>query len=203
MLKMKNKISVIFFIILFAWIGMGIRQSFAQGIVIFGPHETKLLGSIPYTLIGKYKAQFRDFKGRIVLDEKSYKIQSVYLEISVNSITSNCPWCDKLAKSRRLLNAARYPKIIFKSDQIAPDEEGYKVKGVLVMHGIRRKMTFPFKVDTILDQRTKRKLLILKGIWNINRKKFNIIWNKYLDRGGVLVGNNFTVDWSIRVSVNP
>lgn len=187
-----------FFVFFFSF-GMVHSQSMAQGIVTFGPKETKIVGSIPYSVIGKYKAQFSAFKGRIALDLDLQRVQSVYLEIEANSIQSNCPWCDKLARSRRLLNTARFPRIIFKSSKIIQDAKGFKVNGVLLMHGITRRMTFPFKAIIIIDQNTRRKFLELQGSWLINRKDFNIIWNKLLDRGGVVVGNTLTVDWGIKV----
>jgi len=172
--------------------GVGICQSHALGIVTFGPKETRIEGSIPYTVVGHYRAQFRAFKGRITLDEGSEQIRSVYLKIEVKSIVSNCSWCDKIARSRRLLNPTRYPYIIFKSDQIIHDEKGYRVKGVLEMHGIKRVMTFPF------DVQIKKQLLVIHGNWVVNRKDFNIVWSRYLDRGGVVVGDYFTVDWGIK-----
>lgn len=189
-------------IVLMASWGMGIGQSDAQVIVPFGSRETKITGAIPYSVIGQYTVHFSAFKGRITLDRNSERIQSVYLEIDANSIRSNCPWCDKLARSRKLLNTARYPKIIFKSDKILQDENGFQVKGFLEMHGVKRRMTFPFKMGVITDPRTKRKGFDLQGIWSINRKDFNIIWDKYLDRGGVLVGDHFTVDWAIKVAIS-
>jgi polyisoprenoid-binding protein YceI len=183
--------------------GMGIGQSSAKEIFTLGLHETRIDGSIPYAVIGQYKAQFGVFRGWIALDENLQQIQSVYLEIQPDSIKSNCPWCDKIARSRRLLNTARYPKIIFKSEKIIYNEKGYKVIGVLEMHGIKRRMTFPFQAGTIIDQRTKRKLLDIKGNWRINRKHFNIIWSRRLDRGGAVVSDYFTVHWRIKLYINP
>ncbi len=69
------------------------------------------------------------------------------------------------------------------------------------MHGIKRRMIFPFKVKMMVDRDTHWKLFDLQGRWNINRKDFNIIWNKYLDRGGVLVSDIFTVNWGIRAYI--
>jgi polyisoprenoid-binding protein YceI len=185
---MKNSYAVIIF---FIFMGLGICHSNAREIISFGPQEATIDGIIPYTVIGKYKAQFNVFKGRVVLDETSQLVQSVYLEIEVSSIHSNCAWCDKVARSRRLLHAARYPKIIFKSDKIIHDGGSYMVKGVLEMHGIKKRMSFPFSVEM------KRRWFDLKGSWIINRKDFNILWSKVLDHGGVLVGDNFTVNWEI------
>jgi polyisoprenoid-binding protein YceI len=169
----------------------------AQENIVLGPGETKIIGSIPYSVIGTYEAQFGVFKGRIILD-RSRRVQSVYLEIQASSIKSNCPWCDKMARSRRLLYTARYPKIIFKSDKIIQDQSAYQVRGVLEMHGIKRRVSFPFKEKIINDQRNKGRMLELKGNWIINRKDFNIVWSKALDRGGVVVGDNFTVKWGIK-----
>ena len=202
MFKGQKKPSSLILFLLFILLGMETGRSYGEEILTFGPRETKIIGSIPYTVIGQYKAQFHVFKGRIGLDERTLQVQSVYLEIEVKSIKSNCPWCDKIARSRRLLYAARYPKIIFKSDTITQDQSGYQVKGVLAMHGVKRRMTFPFKAGIFYDQKMKRKTLDLKGIWNINRKHFNIVWNKLLDRGGVLVGDDFTVNWGIKEYVN-
>lgn len=172
----------------------------AREIVSFGPQETYMLGSIPYTVLGQYRAHFNAFKGRIILDEKSAKVQSVYLEIKANSIASNCPWCDKMARSRRLLNTMRYPRIIFKSQAITRVGDVYQVQGILEMHGIKRTMSFPFEAMDITGP-TGRRWIDLRGRWSINRKAFNIWWSRLLDRGGVVVGDYFTVSWAIRIPV--
>jgi polyisoprenoid-binding protein YceI len=193
-MKFKKSKSVFLFslIVLF---GTNIGQSFAQGVITFGPEEASIDGSIPYSVLGHYRARFTDFKGRLTLDKNLQRIQSVYLKIQVNSIHSNCPWCDKIVRSKRLLNTARYPEIIFKSYKVIQDKGMYKVKGVLEMHGVKKKIIFPFKVEISNDQKAGQEMLNLKGSWTINRKDFHVIWSKLLDRGGVLVGDNFTVHW--------
>jgi polyisoprenoid-binding protein YceI len=198
MLKRQKRILALFFTSFFIMIGMAAGRSFADEMVTWGPQEANIEGSIKYTVIGQYNAHFNNFKGRVVLDANSRLIKSVYLRIEAGSIKSNHPWCDKLARSRRLLYTAKYPKIIFRSDKIMHDEKGYKVKGILEMHGIKRRMFFPFESKISIDQITHRKILDIRGSWNINRKDFNIIWNKYLDRGGVVVSDVFTVNWGIK-----
>src|SRR5665213_1830792 len=96
------------FFVLTASFGMDIHQSFARETVTFGPRETKIEGSIKYTVLGRYISHFNSFKGRITLDERSQQVQSVYLNIEAGSIQSNHPWFDKMARSRRLLYTRRY-----------------------------------------------------------------------------------------------
>ena len=190
----------LFLFTLTALLVMGHHLSLAQSSIIIGPHDARIEGSIKYSVLGTYTTRFNQFKGKIGLD-KSLRLQSVYLQVDAASLKSKHPWYDKIARSRRLLGTARYPHIIFKSDKIISDKDGYKVKGVLIMHGIRHRMIFPFKQELRLDSKTGRKLLYFQGVWNVNRKDFNIIWNKYLDHGGIVVSDIFTVTWAIKVYI--
>jgi polyisoprenoid-binding protein YceI len=184
---------------LFILLAAAMGPSYAGQTVAFGPQETNIEVCIKYIVIGKYIAHFGRFKGKIVLDAGSPSIRSVYLDIQADSIRSNCLWCDKLVRSRRLLHTDLYPEIIFKSDRIMHDESGYRVKGTLEMHGKSKQMIFPFKVAVIRDPKTGRKVFDIKGSWTINRKDFNIVWNKVLDHGGVLVSDDFMVDWGLKI----
>jgi polyisoprenoid-binding protein YceI len=94
MLKRQNKFLAIFFGFTIL-LGMGAGRSYASEIITFGPRETKIEGSIQYTLIGRYVAHFNSFRGRIVLDERSKRVRSVYLDIDAGSIQSDHPRCDK------------------------------------------------------------------------------------------------------------
>lgn len=169
----------------------------ADRIIKFGPQETKINGSIKYSVIGRYKAQFDAFQGSITVDERSNNIRSVYLEIEVSSIHSNCQWCDQIVRSDKLLAAEKHPKIIFKSTEIIPSVEKYTVKGTLDLHGVIKEMNFPFAVKI----NAKEKTLEVEGQWLIRRKDFKITWNQFLDQGGVLVGNFISVDWGIKTNI--
>jgi len=175
---------------------MATASSYAFDVIEFGPKETRISGMIKYSVIGKYKASFDAFKGKISVDELSHDVRSVYLEIQVSSIDSNCRWCDGIVRSRQLLYTEKYPQIIFKSNEIIREGADYRVQGTLQMHGVTKSMTFPFKVN-IVEERHKN-FLDLNGTWVINRKDFGVIWSALFDRGGILVGDNITVDWGIR-----
>lgn len=189
-------------VILFCFLALAIMSGpparAAEGFSL-GPDNTLITGSIAYAVLGKYKAHFKVFHGNVSLEKSSGQVQSVDVEIQAASIKSNCPNCDRAARSRRLLNTIRYPKIIFKSDKIWKVVGQYKVLGVLEMHGVRKRIGFPFTVKVYEDPERHLRSIDLKGQWRLNRKDFNIKWNRYLDHGGVLVGDTFTVDWWIRL----
>ena len=176
-------------------------RSYGSGSVVFGPEETKINGSIKYSVIGKYIAHFNKFKGRIGINEKTNIVESVYLEIDTATIESDCRWCDRIVRSPQLLAAEKYPKIIFTSQKIIKDKADWKVMGFLEMHGVKSEVVFPFQVKILTNASSQEKILNVSGHWEINRKDFNIIWNKLLDHGGVLVGDYINVDWGIKTGI--
>ncbi len=196
----NQRFSVIFLFLIF-FLMKGSIQSYALGLVEFGPKETQIKGSIKYSVIGRYNAQFSSFQGKITIDERSNFIQSVDLEIEAASIKSDCQWCDKIVRSEQLLATDKFSKIIFMSDEIIKNELDYTVKGVLEMHGVKRRVSFPFQAQILNNKDSTQKTLDIKGRWQINRKNFKIVWNKVLDQGGVLVGNFITVDWGIKAEL--
>ena len=176
-------------------------HSYALGVVIFGPKETKIKGSIKYSVIGRYNAQFGSFKGKITVDQQSNLIHSVYLEIETASIESDCKWCDKIVRSDQLLATDKYPKIIFTSDEIIKNKSDYTVQGSLELHGVKKRLSFPFQAQITDVKDSSHKTLDIKGEWQINRKDFKIVWNSFLDQGGILVGNYINVDWGIKAGI--
>lgn len=159
---------------------------------IFDPHQSNIQGSIHYSVIGVYKARFLEFQGEARVDQKTGQVSSVLLKIKVDSLRSRFPKLDRIITSKRLLDAKQSPEIIFQSQSIQKRGESYTVTGIVDMHGIKRTIVFPFELN-YLDANT----LVAQGKWLINRKDFDIIWHKILDRGGIIVGNQITVDWKL------
>ena len=186
---------------LFLSLFLAVSSTEAQGTIVFGPNQTTIDGSIPYSVIGKYKSTFKDFKGVITIDPKGQNVRSVLLDIKSNTITSNCAWCDHIVRSRRLLSCIQYPDIIFKSEGIVHGPLGYEVTGILSMHGVQKRLTFPFKLSMVNGSSVNDIVVDLEGDWAINRKDFNIYWNRLLDHGGILVGDQITVHWGIKTNI--
>ncbi len=188
---MKRILLNLFFSIFIS--GFFTALSFAESQYAFSCDRSKIKGSIKYSLIGKYNSDFKECSGIIIYDDTQKQATSVRLEIKTKSIHSNCEWCDNIVISRQLLDAGKYPSIVFDGKDFKKDTKGYWVKGVIDLHGVKKDLNSQFNLEKNADG-----YLSLKGKWILRRKDFNIIWNKVLDHGGVLVGDHITVDWEIR-----
>lgn len=169
-------------------------QAFA-GTYVIDPDLSEITGAIRYTVIGKYVAKFRDYKGELVFDPNRLETCSVFLRIKNRSIRSSYETLDNIVRSKKILDVARFPDTIFqgKSFRKGEKENQFIVDGDLTLHGVTRRMSFVFDVQIWPgDPRIKA-----RGSWVVNRKDFGIVWDRLLDKSGVLVGNHFTVDWKI------
>jgi polyisoprenoid-binding protein YceI len=186
-----------FILVIIAALNFSAFLSYADNGYIIDAKESSIICSVKYSLVGTYQAHFQNASGIIYFDPKNLAKSSVMLKIETASLKSRYGTLDRLARSKRLLNAAKYPDVLFKSQQIQRKGNQYYVTGRLSLHGISRTISFPF-VLTGPVRDGKKIYLVAKGKWLIDRKKFNVIWDKHLDKGGIVVGDQITVGWSIK-----
>jgi len=174
-----------------------ICPSLAQDSYVIEGGESYLSCSIKYTFVGRYNAFLEDFTGTIYFDPKRIENSSVTMTIKTASVKSEHPTLDRIVRSKRLLDAAQYPEITFHSDSIIRRGEDYEVEGTLTLHGVSRTIVFPFILEGPIIDGGNRKYIKAWGTWDIPRKKFNIVWSKLLDYGGIIVGNKVMMDWEV------
>ena len=150
-------------------------------------------------LMSKVSGKFDDFSGKITTDGKDAATSSVEFTIKTASIDTSNENRDKDLKSANFFDVEKYPEITFKSTSIKSTgkKNVYDVTGDLTMHGVTKKVTLPveflgFGKDPWGGERAGFSLAT-----TLNRKDFGINWNKALDNGGMLLGDD--VDISVNI----
>ena len=196
--KLINRRMVVFTAMILAVMISAGKPALAQDVYDIDPGLSRIEGSIKYTVVGRYKALFEKFDGKLYFDPEKKQLTGVDLWIENNSLRSSFESLDKIVLSPQLLHAEEYPQTVFKSKSIVPSGKPneYDVTGALTLHGVTEDITFPFIVEGPFTDHQNTHILA-KGVWVIARKDFNIYWSRFLDKGGILVGNHMTVDWEI------
>jgi polyisoprenoid-binding protein YceI len=145
-------------------------------------------------LVSQVRGRFNDFSGTVQLDPKNLPASSVEFHIKAASIDTGVADRDKDLRSPNFFDVAKYPEITFKSESIqSAGKDKYNVMGTLTMHGVSKKVILPvtyggqakdpwggtrvgFQIETTLD-----------------RKDYGIVWNKALDNGGALLGDEVSI----------
>lgn len=145
-------------------------------------------------LVSKVTGQFTDFDGTITADFDNLDASSVVFTIKAASIDTKNEDRDKHLRSGDFFDVETYPEITFTSSKITKSgTQTFAVTGTLTMHGVSKTVTLPV---TFLGE--------VKDPWGntkagfeisttIDRKDYGIIWNKALDAGGMLLGNDVEI----------
>jgi len=149
-------------------------------------------------LVTKVRNKFADFAGTVVMDAAKPEASSVEFTIQATSIDTSVADRDKHLRSDDFFAVEKYPEITFKSTKVErAGDHAYQVTGDLTMRGVTKRITLPVTyLGEVKDPWGHVKAGFETAI-TLNRKDFGINWNKALDQGGVLVGDEVEVSISI------
>jgi len=152
--------------------------------------------SVRHMMVSTVKGRFEKVKGTVELDEKDVTKSTVEVTIELSSVNTNEPKRDGHLKSSDFFDVAKFPTATFKSTKVQRvGKNRCKVTGDLNLHGVSKPVVLevegpsePFKTPFGTTVRG------VHATGKIDRKDFEIGWNKVLDNGGVVVGNEVSLE---------
>jgi polyisoprenoid-binding protein YceI len=151
--------------------------------------------SVKHMMISNVNGDLGHITGRVEYDGKNLKKASVSASIDASTIDTREPKRDSHLKSSDFLNVDKYPTIVFKSKQVTTSSGNtFKIIGDLTIHGITKEVALEAEIPSapIKDPFGKTRVGT-SATTTINRKDFGITWNKSMDSGGVVVGDEVPV----------
>jgi polyisoprenoid-binding protein YceI len=145
-------------------------------------------------LVGQVRGRFNDFSGTVQLDAKNPAASSVDFHIKAASIDTNNADRDKHLRTADFFDVEKFPEITFKSESIqAAGKDKYNVTGTLTMHGVSKKVTLPVTLGGEVKDPWGNTRAGFEIETTLDRKAYGIVWNKALDSGGVMLGDDVKV----------
>lgn len=153
---------------------------------------------VAHMAISKVSGRFDKFSGTIDYtpgDTKTWKTEAT---IDVNSVNTNVEARDKHLKSLDFFDAEKFPTMTFKSVKVT----GYKnmkgkLQGDLTMHGVTKPVTLTVEGSGPVKDPWGNERVAAIAKTTINRKDFGLGWNKVLETGGLLVGEQVEITLEI------
>jgi polyisoprenoid-binding protein YceI len=145
--------------------------------------------------------QFRDFDANIQLDRATPTKSFVEFTIQATSIDTGNANRDDHLRSADFFDVAKFPTMTFKSTSIKPrGKDQYDVTGDFTMHGVTKSITLAVSfLGFGKDGRGNEKAgFEIEG--TVNRKDHGVVWNKTLDEGGLLLGEDVKVSINLEVA---
>jgi len=156
--------------------------------------------NISHLVVSSVDGRFKDFSGKVTLDEADLTKSSVDLSIKVNSINTDDEKRDAHLKSPDFFDAAKYPEIKFHSTKIVRGGKGFKVTGDLTIRDITKSVTLDGALSKPIKSPWGKEVRGAKFDGKIKRGDFGLKWNKTLEAGGVVVGEDVALQVAIELN---
>jgi len=176
---------------------------FTLSIPVFGdaatwqidPDHSSFQFKVRHLMVSNVKGDFTKAKGVVTIDERD--IANLKLEITIDAASVNTGHAkrDEHLRNADFFDVARYPTITFVSKRAEKaGMDRLKVIGDLTMHGVTREVTVDVEGPT---QEVKDPWGNFRrgatATTKINRKDFDLTWNRVLETGGVVVGEDVDI----------
>lgn len=147
-------------------------------------------------LFTNVEGRFRTFDGEIAFDPAAPEKTSIKGSIDAASIDTNVTKRDEHLRSPDFFDVAKFPKIEFVStgmSDLDKTKNTAKIQGNLTMHGVTKPVVLDAQYLGSATDPWGNKKAGFTASTTIDRKEFGLGWNKTLEAGGVLVGDEVTI----------
>ncbi len=143
--------------------------------------------------------RFEKFTADIAFDEAAPEKSTVMVTIDAASITTDNEKRDGHLRSPDFFNAEKFPTLTFKSTKVEKTDQPnlYKVTGDFTMLGVTRTVTAQVEILGVGPDGFGGTRAGFQVTGALNRKEFGLVWNKTLDTGNTLLGDEVKFQVSI------
>lgn len=156
---------------------------------------------VQHMMISYVRGNLPEVTGTVQLDEQDMSKSMVEVTIAAASLDTNHAKRDAHLKSADFLDVEKYPTLTYKSKQVSAGADNtLKVLGDLTIRGVTKEVELtvygptPDMKDPWGNIRRGA-----QAATKINRKDFGLVWNKALETGGVVVGDDVEINIEIEL----
>lgn len=159
------------------------------------PDHSSFQFKVRHLTVSNVKGDFPRAKGLVILDDQNLTNLKVELTIEASSVHTGHAKRDEHLRAADFFDVSRFPHITFVSKSVArTDANRLRVVGDLTIRGVTKEVTVEVEGPTpeVKDPWGGFRRGAT-GTTRINRKDFGIVWNRVLDTGGVVVGDEVDI----------
>lgn len=156
---------------------------------------------VRHLMVSWVRGDFEKFSGTVVYDENDITKSSAEITIDASSINTRVAKRDAHLISPDFLDAGKHPTLTFRSKRVEKAGDGtLRISGDLTIRGVTREtvLTVEGPSPAIKDLQGKMRVGGTATA-KINRKDYGLTWNKAIEAGGVVVGDEVEITIEIEL----
>lgn len=162
--------------------------------------HTKIGFSVPHLVVSSVEGRFKEASANVKLDDADLTKSEVSVDINAASIDTGDTKRDDHLKSPEFFDAKKFPKLSFKSTKIVKAGAGYKLTGNLTIRDVTKAVTLDATLSAPVKTPWGNHARAAKLSGKVKRSDFGLKWNKALEAGGFVIGEEVTLNVNAEVT---
>jgi polyisoprenoid-binding protein YceI len=177
-----------FFVIVLGLLAAG---AYAAETYNIDPAHSSVGFAVSHMVINTVHGKFNEFSGTIVADGQ---VQEAKGTIQTKSVDTGVAMRDKDLRSPNFFDAEKYPTITFQSKRAEKKGGETVLVGDFTMHGVTKEIALPVKLKGPIKDPWGNSRIGLESKTKLNRKDYGLLYNKALETGGLVVGDEIEIE---------
>jgi polyisoprenoid-binding protein YceI len=139
--------------------------------------NTQVSFVVPWFGVIPIRGRFTKVEGALRIPDGCFEESAIHVEVTAASLTSGINLRDRHLRGARFLDAARYPRIAFRSVRVTrqPGNGFLCVSGLLSLHGVEREVTATCPLDYARGLDGNRSSLVrMRAELSISRLEYGV-----------------------------
>jgi polyisoprenoid-binding protein YceI len=153
--------------------------------------------------MSKVRGTFKQWEGTITGDSANWADASVTVTIQTGSIDTGNERRDNDLRSDNFFDAANHPTITFKSTKVEPRGTELTITGDLTIRGVTRPVVLTGQFLGSQATGRGRARVGFEATTRIDRTAFGVTWNRVVEGGGVMLGDEVEIDLAVEATPRP
>ncbi len=151
-------------------------------------------------MMSKVSGNFGKFSGTFSFDAKKPEAAKGVFTVEAASINTNNEKRDGHLKGEDFFNVGKFPTLTFNTTGFKKAGKKFAMTGDLTMLGVTKPVTFDVEYLGAGKDPWGNSKAGFSATGKINRKDFGMVWNKALDAGSVLLGDEVEIILNIEAA---
>ncbi|HEX6826325.1 MAG TPA: YceI family protein [Nitrospiraceae bacterium] len=157
------------------------------------PEHSTIEFRVAHMVVSKTSGRFTDYAGFIDMDAEAGTVTSVETTIKAGSVNTNHEKRDTHIRNADFLDVEHYPTMTFKMKSYKKTAEGFTMVGDFTLRGVTKEVTLTGHYNGATKDPWGNTRAGFSAEGKLNRKDFGMVWNKSLDSGGLVVGDEVQI----------
>jgi len=178
--------------------GTTLHPHYAVGTWVTDPSHSEISFTVKHLQISKVRGFFRKFDVTITTAE-DFEDSTVEATIDVASVDTNQETRDNHLRTGDFFLVEEFPTATFRSTRISGTPDDFAIEGDFALRGVTKPITLKGEFGGLEHDGYGNLHAGATATTKINRKDWGVEYNAVLESGGMLLGEDVTLNFDIQV----